>query len=45
MEDSIYFTVDTGINDIIITVDFNIYMYNSQTARKINDFCDKFSVT
>ena len=41
IEDSIHLVVDTGINDIIITGDFNISMYNSQSARKINDFCNQ----
>ena len=45
MEDSIHLAVDTGINDIIITGDFNINMYNPQSARKINDFCNQFSLT
>ena len=45
MEDSIHLAVDTGINDIIITGDFNINMYNSQSATKINEFCNQFSLT
>ena len=45
MEDSIHLAVDTGINDIIITGDFNLNMYNSQSARKINDLCYQFSLT
>ena len=45
IEYSIHLAVDTGINDITITGDFNINMYNSQSARKINDFCYQFSLT
>ena len=45
MEESIHLAVDTCINDIIITGDFNISMYNSQSARKINDFYNQFSLT
>ena len=45
MEDSIHLAVDTGINDIIITGDFKINMYDPQSARKINDFCNQFSLT
>ncbi|MCG8049110.1 MAG: reverse transcriptase domain-containing protein [Candidatus Thiodiazotropha endolucinida] len=45
LEDSIHLAVDTGINDIIITGDFNFNVYNLQSARKINDICSEFSLT
>ena len=45
MEDSIHLAVDTGINDIIITGDFNLNMFNSQSARKINGLYYQFSLT
>ena len=32
-------------SDIIITVDFNLNMYNSQSSRKTNDLCHQFSLT
>ena len=44
VEDSLHLAVDTGINDIIITGDFNFNMLNPVTARKIRDFCDEFSL-
>ena len=42
MEDTIHLAVDIGINDIIITDDFNINLFNSQSARKINDLYNHF---
>ena len=45
MEDLTHLAVDIGINDIIINCDFHINMYNSQSGRKINDFCNQFSLT
>ena len=44
LEDSIHLAVDTGIDDIIITGDFNLNMLNSQYARKINSLCQQFSL-
>ena len=44
LEDSIHLAVDTGIDDIIITGDFNFNMLNSQYARKINSLCQQFSL-
>ena len=44
LEDSIHLAVDTGIDDIIITGDFNFNMLNSQYARKINLPCQQFSL-
>ena len=45
IEDSIHFAVDTGINDIIITDDFNFNMLNIQPSRKISSLCEEFSLT
>ena len=45
IEDSIHLAVDTGINDIIITGDFNFNMLNIQTSRKIRLLCEEFSLT
>ena len=44
VEDSLHLAVDTGINDIIITGDFNFNLLNPVTARKICDFCNEFSL-
>ena len=44
LEDSIHLAIDTGIDDIIITGDFNFSMLNSQYARKINSLCQQFSL-
>ena len=35
IEDSISLATDTGVNDIIITGDFNFNMSNPQLSRKI----------
>ena len=42
LEDSIHLAVDTDIDDIIITGDFNFRMLNSQYVRKINSLCQQF---
>ena len=44
LEDSIHLAVDTGVDDIILTGDFNLNMLNSQHARKINSLCQQFSL-
>ena len=44
IEDSIHLAIDSGITDIIITGDFNFNMLNNQTSRKINTFCEQFSL-
>ena len=44
IEDSIHLAVDTGINDIIITGDFNFNMLNIQTSRKITSLCEEFAL-
>ena len=43
-EDSIHLAIDMGISDIIITGDFNFNMLHKQTSRKINTFCEQFSL-
>ena len=45
IEDSIHLAVDTGINDIIITGDFNYNMLNARTSNKIKSICEQFSLT
>ena len=45
IEDSIHLAVDTGINDIIITGDFNYNMFNAHTSSKIKIICEQFSFT
>ena len=37
--------VDTGIQDIIVTGDFNYNMLNSQTSSKIKSICEQFFFT
>ena len=37
--------VDTGIQDIIVTGDFNYNMLNSQTSSIIKSLCEQFSFT
>ena len=43
IEDSIHLAMDTGIQDIIITGDFNYDMLNPQLSAKINDLCEQLS--
>ena len=45
IEDSIHRAVATGINDIIITGDFNYNMLNAHTSNKIKSICEQFSFT
>ena len=45
IEDSIYLAIDTGINDIIITGDFNFNMLHAQTSTKIRSLCEEISLT
>ena len=42
IEDSIHLTVDTVINDIIITGNFNYNMLNAHTSNKIKTFVNSF---
>ena len=44
IEDSIHLAVDTGLNDIIVTGDFNFNLLSTQTSRKIEYFCTQFSL-
>ena len=42
MEESIYLAVDTGIDDITLTEDFNYDMQNYHSAININSQCEQF---
>ena len=44
IEDSINLAVDSGVNDIVITGDFNLNMQNVQSARKITSLCEQLSL-
>ena len=44
IEDSINLAIDSGVNDIIITGDFNLNMQNVQSARKITSLCEQLSL-
>ena len=44
IEDSWHLAVDSGINDIIITGDFNFNMLHPQSSRKIHTFCTQFAL-
>ena len=44
IEDSINLAVDSDVNDIIITGDFNLNMQNVQSARKIISLCEQLSL-
>ena len=43
IEDSINLAVDTGLQDILITGDFNFNMLNIQSSNKIRDLCNQYS--
>ena len=45
IEDSIHLAVDTGIQDIIVTGDFNFNMLSAQLSAKIKNLCEEFSLT
>ena len=45
IEDSIHLAVDTGIQDIIVTGDFNYNMLATQSSAKIKSICEQFSFT
>ena len=45
IEDSISLAMDTQINNIIITGDFNLDMLSHQTARKVSELCEQFSLS
>ena len=44
IEDSISLALDTQINNIIVTGDFNLYVLNPHTSNKISDICTQFSL-
>lgn len=44
IEDSIHLAVDTDLNDIIVTGDFNFNLLSTQTSRKIEYLCTQFSL-
>ena len=44
VEDSLHLATDTGINDIIITGDFNFNLLHQQTIRKIDSLCNQFAL-
>ena len=44
IEDSINPAVDSGVNDIVITGDFNLNMQNVQSACKLTSLCEQLSL-
>ena len=44
IEDSISLALDTQINNIIVTGDFNLDMLSNHTSRKISELCEQFSL-
>ena len=44
IEDSIHSAVDTGINDIIITGDFNLNVLNNPSFQKVKTLCNQFAL-
>lgn len=45
IEDSVHLAVDTGIQDIVVTGDFNFNMLSAQLSAKIKNLCEEFSLT
>ena len=45
IEDSIHIAIDTGIQEIIVTGDFNFDMYSRNLSGEIRNFCLQFSLT
>ena len=45
IEDSVHLASDTGIQDIIVTGDFNYNMLSAQLSVKIKNLCEEFSLT
>ena len=45
IENSISLAMDTQINNIIITGAFNLDMLSDQTARKVSELCEQFSLS
>ena len=44
IDDSVHLAIDTGIQEIIVTGDFNCNMLNAQLSVKIRDLCEQFSL-
>ena len=44
IEDYISLAMDTQINNIIITGDFNLDVFSRQTSRKVSELCEQFSL-
>ena len=44
IEDSISLALDTQINNIIVTGDFNLDMLSNNTSRKISELCEQFAL-
>ena len=44
-EDSIHLAVDTGIQDVVVTGDFNFNMLSAQLSAKIKNLYEEFSLT
>ena len=44
IEDSVHLAIDNGIQEIIVTGDFNCNMLNAQLSVKIRDLCEQFSL-
>ena len=44
IKDSIHLAVDTGINDIIITGDFNLNVLNNPSFQKVQTLCNQFAL-
>ena len=44
IEDSILLALDTQINNIIVPGDLNLDMLSHQTARKVSELCEQFSL-
>ena len=44
IEDSISLALDTQINNIVVTGDFYLDIYRHQTARKVFEICEQFSL-
>ena len=44
IEDSLSLAVDIGINDIIVTGDFNLNLLNPLTSKKIDSLCTQFAL-
>ena len=45
IEDSVHLAIDTGIQGIIVTGEFNYNLLSGQLSANIEDLCEKFSLT